>query len=140
MRAAETPGPGFPQSGVFNAAVDAIVVMSIDGRVTDWNPAAERMFGFSRDEAIGRDLAEMIIPHALRDQHRSGLRRLRETGEGRILNRRLELFASGADGALFPVELTVTRIQSDGPELYAGFVRDRREGARPREPRLPAAT
>ena len=138
MAAAPTPGSGFPRGGVFNAAVDAIVVMDIDGQVADWNPAAERLFGFARDEAIGRELADMIIPHSLRGQHRNALDRFRETGEATILNRRLELFGMHSDGTLIPVELTVTRIAAEEPPLFAGFLRDRRETIRPPEPRLPA--
>ena len=122
---------------MFNAAVDAIAVISADGVVADWNPAAERLFGYPHSAAIGRELGELIIPHSLREAHRAGLRRVRETGEERILNRRLELFGTHADGSLIPVELTVTKIPSDGPELFAGFVRDRRGTEREREPRLP---
>ena len=134
-----SPERGFPTGGVFDAAVDAIVVMSIDGLVTDWNPAAERLFGRSRRDVVGAELAELIIPHALREKHRGALERLRETGEGRILNQRLELFAQQADGTLIPIELTVTRIRSDEPpQLFAGFVRDRRGTPRPREPHLSA--
>jgi PAS domain S-box-containing protein len=121
------PGTGFPAGGVFKAAVDAVVVMSLDGCVRDWNAAAERMFGRSHADAVGRDLAEMIIPHALRDKHRAALARFAETGEATILDRRLELFALHADRSLVPVELTITRVPDSEPPLFAGFVRDRRE-------------
>ena len=122
---------GFPQGGVFNSAVDAIVVMGLDGLITDWNPAAERLFGYAHAEAVGRELASLIIPTALRGRHREGLERLRDTGEGPIIGRRLELFAMRADAQLIPVELTVTAVQGSDPPLFAGFVRDRsgRQGA-----------
>ena len=119
------PGRGFPAGGVFKAAVDAVVVMGADGCVRDWNPAAERTFGYSHDEAVGRELAGLIIPHALRSQHRAALARYLETGEGTILDRRLELFALRADESLLPVELTVTRVPDTDPPLFAGFIRDR---------------
>ena len=121
---APQPGKGFPAGGVFRAAVDAVVVMSLDGYVRDWNPAAERTFGYSHGEAVGRELAGLIIPHALRGQHRAAIARYAETGEGTILDRRLELFALRADHSLFPVELTVTRVPDTDPPLFAGFVRD----------------
>jgi PAS domain S-box-containing protein len=120
-------------SGVFEAAVDAVVVMSIDGYVQDWNPAAERMFGYSKDAAVGQELASLIIPHALRDRHRAALARYAETGQATILDRRLELFGLRADGRLIPVELTVTRIPDTEPPLFAGFVRDQSAGE-PAEP------
>lgn len=123
------PGTGFPAGGVFRAAVDAVVIMSADGYVRDWNPAAERMFGYTYAEAVGRELAGLIIPHALRDQHRTALARYTETGEAKILDRRLELFALGADHSLIPIELTVTRVPDAEPPLFAGFVRDLRPAA-----------
>jgi PAS domain S-box-containing protein len=108
---------------VFNASVDAVVVMSEDGRVRDWNPAAERMFGYSHAEAVGRELASLIIPAALRERHRAAVARYAETGQATILDRRLELFATNARRELVPVELTVTRIPDSDPPLFAGFVR-----------------
>lgn len=119
------PGRGFPAGGVFKASVDAVVVMAADGFVRDWNPAAERMFGYSHGEAVGRELAGLIIPHALRSQHRAALARYLETGEETILDRRLELFALHADQSLLPIELTVTRVPDTDPPLFAGFIRDR---------------
>ena len=121
------PGQGFPAGGVFRAAVDAVVVMSGDGLVRDWNPAAERIFGYTHGEAVGRELASLIIPHALRDRHREALARFAEDGEATIIDRRLDLFALRADRTLFPVELTVTRIPDAEPPLFAGFVRPRQE-------------
>jgi PAS domain S-box-containing protein len=108
----------------FDSAVDAVVVMSFDGVVRDWNPAAERTFGYSRDAAVGRELAGLIIPHALRDRHRAALARYVETGQATILDRRLELFALRADGKLIPVELTVSRLPDADPPLFAGVVRN----------------
>lgn len=108
----------------FDSAVDAVVVMSTDGRVRDWNAAAEVTFGYSREAAIGRELAQLIIPHALRDRHRAALNRYLETGQATILDRQLELFGLRADGKLIPVELTVTRVPDSDPPLFAGIVRN----------------
>ena len=117
-------GQGFPAGGVFKAAVDAVVVMSGDGVVRDWNPAAERLFGHLHADAVGRELAELIIPHALRDRHRLALDRYVSTRKATIIDRRLELFALRANGSLVPVELTVTVVPDSDPVLFAGFVRN----------------
>lgn len=117
-------GRGFPAGGVFNAALDAVAVMSADGDVVDWNPAAERVFGYSYDDAIGRELATLIVPDGLRDRHRAALRAYLDTRKPTILDRRLELEAIRADGRTLPVELTVTRVPDVEPPLFAGFVRD----------------
>lgn len=121
-------GHGFPAGGVFKASVDAVVVMAADGSVRDWNPAAEQLFGYSHGEAIGRELASLIIPEALRERHRLALARFVETGEATVIGRRLELFALRANGSLVQVELTVTVVPDSDPVLFAGFVRDQSTG------------
>ena len=98
--------------------------MSGDGIIRDWNPAAERIFGHSHDQAVGRELAELIIPHALRERHRASLASYLETRQPTIIDRRLELFALRANGTLVPVELTVTVVPDSEELLFAGFVRD----------------
>jgi len=115
---------GFPPGGVFNAALDAVVVMDEEGLVRDWNPAAEQVFGYSREEAVGQELAELIIPGPLREAHRNALRRYLETGQRTILDRRLELVGLRRDGTEFPVELTITRMATGETVLFSGFVRD----------------
>ena len=115
---------GFPTGAVFQAALDAVIVMGADGRVTDWNPAAERAFGYTREEAVGRDLAELVIPPGLREAHRSGLERYIRTGRTSILDRHVELSALRKDGSEFAVELTVTRVPGTDPPAFAGFLRD----------------
>jgi PAS domain S-box-containing protein len=107
-----------------DAALDAIVTMDESGRVVEWNPAAERTFGYTRDEAIGHDMAELIVPPRLRDQHRSGLVRYLTSGARTILDQRLEIDAIGKDRGEFPVELTITRIAVPGPPLFTGHIRD----------------
>jgi PAS domain S-box-containing protein len=118
------PGHGFPAGGVFSAALDAVVVMDSDGKVRDWNPSAEDVFGYSWNEAVGQDLAELIIPPAYRAAHRSAFGRYLTTREPTILDRRLQLTALRQDGEEFPVELTVTRVPDIEPPLFAGFVRE----------------
>jgi PAS domain S-box-containing protein len=109
---------------VFSAALDAVVVMDSDGHVRDWNPAAESVFGYSWDEAVGNDLAELIIPPAYRAAHRAAFKRYLETRQPTILDRRLELTGMRRDGSEFPVELAITRVPDMEPPLFAGFVRD----------------
>jgi PAS domain S-box-containing protein len=109
---------------VLDSALDSVVRIDQHGLVTYLNPSAERTFGYGPGEAIGRELADVIVPPALRDAHRLGLSRYMATGEAKILERRIELVAMRADGSEFPAELTVTRIdQPDGP-AFVGFVRD----------------
>jgi PAS domain S-box-containing protein len=117
-------GGGFPQGGVFNAALDAVVVMDHEGIVLDFNPSAERTFGLKREDVVGKELADLIIPPALRDAHRSALNRYVVTGTATILDQRLELIALRADGTEFPVELAVTRVPETDPPIFAGFIRD----------------
>lgn len=109
---------------VLDAALDAIVTMDERGIVVDVNRAALRTFGFPLEEFVGRPLAETIVPPALRDQHRAGLARYLETGEERVLGRRLELTAVRADGSELPVEVSILRVDVPGPPLFTGFIRD----------------
>jgi PAS domain S-box-containing protein len=123
----ETPsGHGFPQGGVFNAAVDAVIVIASDGFVVDWNPAAERIFGYARDAALGRELADLIVPDEFRPAHRRALLRWRtpDAPTGAILGRRLALTGQRADGSTMDIELTVNRIGAGEPPLFVGFIRD----------------
>jgi PAS domain S-box-containing protein len=110
---------------VLDTAHDAFVGMHADGSVVAWNRQAAAIFGYSREEAIGRPLASLIIPPAFRAAHERGLARFLATGEGPILNRRLELTALNRDGQEFPVEITVTSpIRSDGGTFFGAFLRD----------------
>jgi len=97
--------------------------MDHQGRIVDFNPAAERTFGYRRDEVIGKTLAETIVPPSLRESHRRGLARYLETGEGPVLGRRIELTGLRKDGTEFPVELAITRIAGE-PPAFVGFARD----------------
>jgi two-component system sensor histidine kinase/response regulator len=113
--------PGAESSGGGNAAHDAastrsildtaheaFVSMDAAGRITGWNQAAQRTFGYSRDEVQGRELAETIVPERYRAKHREGLRHFLATGEHAVLDQRLELWALHRDGYEFPIEITIT--------------------------------
>src|SRR4051794_22982175 len=120
-------------AAVTDSAIDGLITMDHEGRVLEWNPAAEISFGYSRDEAVGREVAELIVPPRLRERHRAGVARYLETGAARILDRRVELTAMRSSGTEFPVELTVTRVRGREPPVYIGFVRDITERRRLRE-------
>jgi PAS domain S-box-containing protein len=109
---------------VFRGAPDAVIVMGADGRVRDINPAAEQLFGYSLDEALGQEVAELVIPGPLRDTHRNALGRYLATGEATILDRRIEVSALRRDGSEFPIELAVTRLPGSEEPLFAAYMRD----------------
>lgn len=115
---------------MFRAAPDAVIVMDADGLIQDWNPAAEQVFGHSWEEAVGKEVAELVIPGPLRDAHRNALRRYLETGEPSILGRRLELSALRSDGSEFPIELNVSRLPCAGRPEFVGFIRELPERSR----------
>ncbi|MDB5291465.1 MAG: hypothetical protein JWL69_2706 [Phycisphaerales bacterium] len=109
---------------VLETALDCIVSMDHQGRVIEWNPAAERTFGYTRDECLGQQMAELIIPPSLREAHRRGLAKYLETGEGPVIGRRIEITACRKDGSEFQVELAITRVPLPGPASFIGFMRD----------------
>jgi PAS domain S-box-containing protein len=111
------------KTAVVHSALDCIVMMDSDGYVVEFNPAAERTFGYSADEAIGKDLAELIVPPELRNSHRAGLARYLSTREPRMLDRRVELRAVRKDGSELPVELGITLIDVE-PPMFTGYLRD----------------
>ncbi len=109
---------------ILDTALDSIIGMNHLGRITEFNPAAERTFGYRRDDALGRDLADLLIPPGLRDAHRDGLARYLATGRGPFIDRRVETSAFHADGHEFPVEVAITRVSNEDPPQFTGFVRD----------------
>jgi PAS domain S-box-containing protein len=108
---------------ILDTALDAILTMDDRGMVTEFNPAAERIFGHRREEAVGRELASLIIPASLREAHRHGLQKFLETGEGPFIDRRFETTAVRADGTEFPAEVAITKVPVN-PPVFTGFVRD----------------
>jgi PAS domain S-box-containing protein len=106
------------------AALDCVVTMDHRGRVIEFNPAAERTFGYRSEAAVGREMAELIVPPDLRESHRRGLARLLAGGTPRVLDRRFEIEAMRSDGTRFPVELAITRIDVPGAPVFTGYLRD----------------
>jgi len=113
--------------GIIDASLDAVVVIDDQGKVTDWSRQAEDLFGWSRDEALGEEMSDMIIPHSMRSAHHGGIDHYHATKEGPVINNRVEVPALNRRGEEFPVELTVTPFDVDERSYFSAFVRDLRE-------------
>jgi PAS domain S-box-containing protein len=109
---------------IIDTALDAVVTMNSQGLITSWNKQAEIIFSWSSEEAIGRHMADMIIPEQHRTAHQLGLRRFLATGEGPILRRRIEIIAVRRSGAEFPVELEVVPVRLRHDWEFSAFIRD----------------
>jgi PAS domain S-box-containing protein len=109
---------------ILAAALDCVITIDHTGRVIEFNEAAEKTFGYTEAEALGREMVDLIVPPSLRVRHRAGFARYLETGSGSILGKRIEITGMRSDGTEFPVELTITRINLPGPPMFTGYVRD----------------
>jgi len=109
---------------VLNSALSAVIVMDSNGLIVDWNTRAEAMFERTREQAIGQELAAVIVPPAQRDAHRRGLAHYRSSGEGPILNRPLETSALRPDGSEFPAEISISPMKSGDTVNFCGFITD----------------
>ena len=115
---------------ILESALDCIITMDASGRVREFNPAAERVFGFSRAEAVGKELAELIIPSRMREQHRRGLAHYLKTGEGPLLGKRIEIAALRRDGSEILVELAIAAYKIEGSPVFTAYLRDMTERLR----------
>jgi PAS domain S-box-containing protein len=115
--------PASEGDAILAAALDAVITIDEDGSVVELNPAAEKIFGYGRHEALGRPVSELVIPPELRAAQRAGLERVRSGGPSRILGRRVELTAMRADGGEFPVEVAVART-GQAPPRFTAWIRD----------------
>ncbi len=118
---------------IIDSALDAVITVDVNGVIIDWNPAAEKILGWSRREAQGRTLAGLIVPPEYRERHLRGFEACRETGTGPVLNQRVELSALHRDGHEFPIELCICCAGSGKDMVFSGFLRDiteRREAER----------
>lgn len=112
------------QQAILRSSLDGIVTVDTEGRVLEFNPAAEAMFGRRQPDAVGQPMHELIVPPHHRQAHQDGMRRYRATGHGPVLNRRIEIEAMRADGTLFPVELTIVPVKVEAGEIFTATVRD----------------
>lgn len=118
---------------ILDTVLDAVIVMDRDGVVRAWNRHAESIFGWTAEEALGRDLGGLIVPEHLRGPHQIGVKRFNATGERRVLDRRIEISGLRKDGSEIPVELSVTMVSRDGRDVFVGFLRDISERRRAEE-------
>ncbi len=115
---------GLRTAAILKTSLDAVISIDQDSKIIEFNPAAESIFGYVREEILGRSMAELIVPHNMRQAHYEGLRKYRQTGEGPILGRRLELHAVRADGVEIPIEISIIRVPISGPPVFTAFLRD----------------
>ncbi len=112
------------KNAILQSALDAIITMDHEGRLVEFNPGAERIFGHAREAVLGLSLAEVIIPERMREMHIQGLKHYLSTGVGPVLNQQIELPALRADGTEFPAELAIVAIQGVEPPVFTAFLRD----------------
>jgi|GEM_PF-246490 len=109
---------------IIDTALDAVITIDQDALITRWNDQAEAIFGWTRTEAVGQRLSKLIIPSDLRARHEQGLKHYLETGEGPVLDKRIEITAQRRNGDIFPVELTIHVLKTNSKVSFAAFVRD----------------
>ncbi len=108
---------------VIATSIDGILAVNQHGQIVDYNGAAERIFGYTRDEAIGQNMADLIIPNNLRKAHDAGMERYKRTSEKRVVGAGLlQLDAKRKDGSVFPVEVTIAAVDTDGEEIFVSFL------------------
>ena len=115
------------KSAILDSALDCIVTIDHEGRITEFNRSAEQTFGHRRDHVVGKRLSDVIIPPSFREAHQQGLARYLKTGETTVLGKRLEFQALRADGTEFPVELAISSLNLDGAPSFTGYLRDMTE-------------
>lgn len=112
------------KAAILETALDCIITMDGEGCIVDFNPAAERTFGYQAKEVLGKPLVDFIIPKPLRDAHRQGLARYFETGEGPALGQRIEVPALHREGYEFPIELAISVLHEQERPLFTAYIRD----------------
>lgn len=111
-------------TAIIKTSIDAIMVVDEAGVLLDLNPAAMTTFGYSRAAAVGRPIADLIIPRAARGAHAAGMARYTESGISRVLDQRLTVDAMKSDGSIFPIELTISEIRLPGRRVFTAHLRD----------------
>jgi PAS domain S-box-containing protein len=109
---------------LLQTTLDAVVVMTAAGTIADWNDRAVSTFGWTRDEVVGRLMADFIIPERYRDAHQHGLKRYLQTGKAVVMGRRIEVSGLRRNGEEFPLELSISAIASERSVLFVGCLRD----------------
>ena len=109
---------------MLDAALDAVVTIDHEDVILEFNAAAERIFGYARDDVVGKRLADTLIPPAQREAHARGMEHFLATGEGPVLGTRIELAALHADGGEFPIEISIVNVDVPGQPVFTAFLRD----------------
>ena len=109
---------------IAKASPDALITINREGNIVEFSPAAEEIYGYSRDEVLGLSVAEVVIPPSMRDAHTQGMNHYNATGEGPVINKRIEVTSVRRNGDEFPAELTVIPFMHDGERYFTAFVRD----------------
>lgn len=109
---------------MFRSAPDAIIIVDEKGRILNWNSKAEKIFGWKQEEAIGQLLADMIIPERFREAHTRGMERYSQTGEGKVINKTIEISALHRDQREFHISLSIAASQLGNQTVFIGFIRD----------------
>jgi two-component system sensor kinase FixL len=109
---------------IVETALDAVITSDVEGVITGWNAQAKAIFGWTREEVVGQRLSDTIVPRQYREAHQNGLRHFADTGEGPILNKRIEFMALHRDGHEFPVEVKISPVHRRGATIFTAFVSD----------------
>jgi len=112
------------KGAILQGALDCVITMDAAGRILEFNPAAEKTFGFTRAEAVGASVDELIVPPRLREDPAAALGRAIVSGDATSLRARVERQAMRADGTEFPVEVSVTPIEGEDRPVFTAFLRD----------------
>lgn len=107
-----------------SASLDGIIVIDIDGNVSEFSESAERIFGYKKNEVLGKSMAELIVPERYRKAHNQGMARMRETGQAKILGQRIEIEAMRANGEEFMSELAISRSRNSSGDIFIAYIRD----------------
>ena len=109
---------------IINTAMDAVVTMNAEGFISNWNSEAEKTFGWSSSEALGRRLSEIILPRRFQEGEEQALRGFFGTSQGKMVRQRTEITAQHRDGREFPVEVAISPVKFDGQWIFSIFLRD----------------
>ena len=112
------------KDAILNSALDAIITIDQYSSIVEFNPAAERIFGYTQDEVLGMPMSEMIVPPKYREAHNKGMEHFLKTGEGPVLRKRIEIVGMRSSGEEFPIELAITPLVVDNFQYFTAYVRD----------------
>ena len=109
---------------IIESALDAVITIDLEGKITEWNPQAEILFGYTKEEALGNNMSTLIIPEKYRKGHQAGMERFRQTGETRVSNKRIEITGLHKEGQEFPIEISIKPVSIEGKTFFSAFARD----------------